>query len=238
MLMELSKNALRILCIAALLVVLFTPQSFADLYSGSRNAGTGGGLTATGAWNASTTSLTWLVQNMGTFYRYTYTFTALDKALSHFILQVSDNFDENSLVPGSLTPTELIALLGTYEGTGDDKPNPGMPGSVYGLKFENEKDNDDSDDYFGVGTTWTWSFDSYRGPMWGHAYAVDGYDKASELYPHLYNSSFGTPYAVGASTLGYVSVPDTQVIPLPPAVLLGAIGLSCAGWRLKRKNQA
>jgi hypothetical protein len=44
-----------------------------------------------------------------------------------------------------------------------------------------------------------------------------------------------SPYPVSAD-LGFQAAFSTQVVPVPGAALLGAIGLSFAGWRLRRRT--
>jgi len=147
--------------------------------------------------------------------------------LSHFILQVSANFDENSITNASHTWE-----LGTYDESSQGNSNPDMPGALYALKFED----------VGEGTTppgadtpvtWVISFDSPHDPIWSHFYAVDGKDPRPEdgdTTPYVYNAAFGS-----GSDVGYhVAAPDTTVVPVPGAVLLGMLGLGAAGIKLRK----
>lgn len=210
------------------LVITFSPQQclagFMDPvlpadYISSLNAGAGGGLTATGDWSSSSTIISWIVTPEIGYYNYSYTFTVPRKSLSHSILQVSDPYpeDELALVNTSLDPVELFATLDTW---GTSNSNPGIPGSVYGLKFENITDDDP---YFGEGSTWTWSFNSLRMPMWGNFYAKSG------VGIYAYNTGFEYP-----DTGSFIVVPDTEYVPVPPAVLLGMLGMGVAGVKLRK----
>jgi hypothetical protein len=187
--------------------------AFLDITATPLTAG-GGGLIGYSDWNNASTALSWVITPQTTHWNYQYTFTAPQKALSHFILQVSDSFTEND-ISGSSHPFELQ----TYDETSQGGSNPGMPGSLYGLKFAGFDEN----------TTWTWSFNSPRDPVWSHFYAVDGKDRQDPTNtPYVYNSAFddGVGY--------FVAAPDTTVIPVPPAILLGMIGLSVVGVKLRK----
>lgn len=203
------------------------------LWSGSLNAGTDpvGGLTATEGWNSSGTIISWTVTDNTTHYHYSYTFEVPEtgKSVSHSIIQVSDTFGDRdaAFVNASLDPagpTGLYAYLDDYSGT--DPSNPGMLGSIWGIKFENVEDDNDDNDFFGQGRKWIWSFNSLREPVWGDFYA-----KASnDVY--AYNTSFGFPHTINDPF--HIATPDTNVIPLPPAVLLGMLGMGIAGVKLRK----
>jgi hypothetical protein len=228
------------------LVLLFFSGSrcLADLYSGflTYDADPEKGINATEDWQNPITKIEWTVLKPGTgigesggnYYTYSYTFTVPDKALSHSIIQVSDSFglkgiDEEGFVNSSLDPAGLDAFLDMYDPS-VDKPNPGMPNSLYGLKFEDDKDSL-TPEFFGNGTTWTWSFNSLREPIWGNFYNVDGGvmidrdgdGKREKYWIYAYNSGFSyDPYEwnktandINHKVFGYISTPDTTMIPVP-----------------------
>jgi len=204
---------------------------------------------ANDGWENTTTTIAWTVtpeyggDEFIDYYHYSYTFTVSSKSLSHFILQVSDTFDlwgypEEDFVNATLDPLGLEAFLDTYYGT-DGKPNPGMPGSIYGLKFENLSEDDP---FFGTGTTWTWSFDSWREPVWGNFFAVDGQD-LDDQWAYAYNSGFLLDPDVwyneeegihNYDVFGYIARPDTTIVPIPTAVLLSILGLGAVGIKLRK----
>lgn len=248
-----------VLAAVALIVLLFPLMSLADLYSASGSLSVGSGLVGKAAWDNSSTTFDWsVIQTVeGGPLTYSYTFTApvVDgkvKALSHLIIQVSDGAG----YPGGLAafaldnPMDYINTQGysaddvlsdTYEATFDKygypvKPNPYMPDSIFGIKFEGIFD--EVDEFGSTLNSWTVTFDSWRLPMEGDFYAVDGVDGAdpvtgAKLYPAAWNLGLDPAYPDGAKIL----VPDTAYVPVPGAVLLGGIGLSVAGHFLRRKKE-
>jgi hypothetical protein len=210
-----------------------TPQCLADLtgllgsdvepgfldISGSPLTADGGGLSASGAWNDTSTTLSWVITNETTYWHYEYTFTAEEKALSHFILQVSDTFTDTDI--WNVDPGALVIELDDFSSDGQGSSNLGMPGPLYALKFE---------DFDDEATSWTWSFDTLRDPVWSHFYAVDGLKNSTDP-PYVYNSAFDN---IDDTLEYYVAAPDTTVIPVPPAILLGMIGLSFVGVTLRK----
>jgi len=208
--------------IAVLLSLSFMPQaSWADLYSGSLNAGADGGLVGTEPWNAASTVLSWGITyeqqaDNKWIYTYKYTFSVPEKDISHVIIQVSDSFTKENVLEGT---TEYWAL-GTYSST-DGNSNPGMLGSYLGLKWNTEevlgKD--------AKATNFTWIIVTNRAPMLGSFYAKDGKDSGNWVY---------------AYADGNVSVPDstsTVPSPLPPCCwapgLLGLLGVKAGLFRVR-----
>ncbi|OHB76349.1 MAG: hypothetical protein A2Z25_21165 [Planctomycetes bacterium RBG_16_55_9] len=207
-----AKTLTYFLATTILLVGLSVPRCHADLYSGSITYGDG--LFATEAWADPTTTLSWGVTAVDSFWHYEYTFTVPKKDLKHAIIEVSDTFEESDLK----NPDPATYELDTYH---PGKYNPGLPGDIYGLKFEDFEDDT---------TMWTWSFDSTRAPVWGDFYAKDG--KVCKNYVYAYNSGFLVEPDVET---GHISVPDTTtVVPVSPAALLSLIGLSFAGLKLRK----
>ena len=222
----LQKEALVCLCAAAFVMAFCTPRCLAGLGDpivipddliGSLTVD-GGGLVAMGDWNNSSTAVSWIVTNNTTYWTYEYTFTVREKALSHFILGVSGNFgldDIWNVDPDVLTPEEVREYGG--EDDPDAGSNPGIPGTIWGVKFENYDED----------TTWIWSFDTLRNPVYQNFYAVDG-KSGEEPYPYAYNTGFD-----GSGT-DFIVAPDTTIIPVPTAVLLGMLGLSVVGVKLRK----
>ncbi len=148
------------LCVALLLVAMLAIPSVAAAYVGSL-LGIDGGIQGSGNWmTGGLISLDWVVtQNADDSWHYSYVFTHPKGETSHFILEVSDSFTANDIfnLQGDVGNVEI----GLFEI--DDPANPGMPGNIYGIKF---------DDAWGMQTVF--AFDSFRVPVWQDFYAKDG----------------------------------------------------------------
>ena len=188
--------------IAVLLSLSFMPQaSWADLYSGSLNAGADGGLVGTEPWNSTDTILTWKVTSPSDsgpqYWTYNYKFTVPEKAISHVITQVSETFVAESNIKDGTTPGYN---LGTYGPDKNGKSNPGMPSTYKGLKWG------------ASGFTFSWTIVTDRAPMLGSFYAKDGQDSGNWVYAYTEGDLIGVP-------------DSTSTVPLPPSALLLGSGL-------------
>ena len=156
----------RVCAVLLLVAGMFGTAQAVSTYSGSLSYD-GGGITGTygNFWLASGTALDWSVNANGNgTYTYTYELQVPDdsKEISHMTIEVSPSFTSSNL---------LEVLQGTIA---DDQPDdypkggadPGMPSSLWGIKFEGGAGETDYD--------WTVSFISDRAPVWGDFYAVDG----------------------------------------------------------------
>lgn len=171
------------------------------LLSGGINSTDGGGMEATAAWDNGGAVLNWSVlQLQNGLWQYDYDFNVGKKELSHIDFQVSGNFTVENIYSGTTEGWEL-GLWGNEGGS-----SPGIPGSIYGLKFD------------GGGLLNSFTIVSDRAPMWGDFYAKDGKDGGDWVY--AYNTNFG----VGGDlyqdyAFGKILVPDTHTLPPPPVVV-------------------
>ena len=162
------------------------------------------------------------------YWHYEYAFEYPRKDISHFIVEVS---------PGS-TANDFFNLVGVEDDAPamhnptDGKPNPGMPASIFGLKMEE-------------GTNF-YSFDSYKAPVWGDFYAVDGViEGTSDGYVYAYNTDFlmadptapakdGLLMDVTGAPIYKILRPDTvSTIPEPSTMIL--MGTILLGGGLVRR---
>lgn len=200
--------------------------SRADLYGGSLSYPSS--LIAGGGWapvtGAAGPSISWSVTPVSGGFRYCYELVVpglfQSPAVSHFIVEVSENFGSNDFY-NVIWDGGASSDIGLIEEPGPSSANPGMPSDGDwndGLKMNSPVGYED--------LTLTLQFDSPRMPVWGDFYAKGG----SESY--VYNVGLGWPDGDDGR---HIAVPDT-VVPVPGAVVLGSLGLGVASYRLRRKR--
>jgi len=234
---------------SAILVGFASVETKADM---SGSLAYSGGLAAGGAWASPGTVLTYNVGMVDGHYLYQYTLAVGDgapeaveaeevkAAISHLIFETSldakiFNFEAFA------DPAHTIGVTGTLvkpDNYTESNGNPGLGSeSIYGIKFDSPKPETNYLEF---------SFESNHQPMWGDFYAKDGKTDGQDNYLHNVGlGDLGDPLTDPARydydnddlRARHILVPDTIVVPVPGAVLLGAVGLSVAGGILRRKSK-
>ena len=176
----------------------------------------GGGLTpdpGLTAWADFT--IAWQITPASGGYQYQYTFTdpTATRGLSHVIIGLSENCKDDTCIWGA---SSTDASIGEWGDEGNS--NSGIPGSLWGIKFNTSNSP----------TTFSVSFVSNRIPVWQNVYAADGNYEGGWTY--IYNTGFGkTGYSY------YIAAPDS-VVPEPGFYGMLAAGLGGLYLALRRRR--
>lgn len=165
------------------------------------------------------------------------TLLPLAKDLSHLILQVSDGFTSADF---SFAQSEFTgvahATVGTVDTYSAGGSNPGLPGDIYGIKFQGWTLDNGDPVPDGVHLVNLIEFMSDRAPVWGDFYAKDGTDSVSGDPVYGYNSGFGTTPPEEGSFAFWIPRPDTAVaVPEPCTLLLLSTGFFGALFKRRKK---
>lgn len=190
------------------------PVGLADL-TGMRTSSDPSQIVATPPWDGGDFELSWrIMETSPGVWHYSYTVVTANRDLSHWILQVSPTFTAANIWDAS----ESFELDGWPLG---HPSNPGIPGPIYGLKWDPGN---------------SIHFMSDRLPVWGNFYAKDGRLSGADVYAHnagfLWDWDLGNP----ASLSGFIPIPDTLTqVPEPATILLLGIAVAALGTRMRSK---
>jgi hypothetical protein len=194
------------------------------------------GLTATGIWDETPfISITWRISFNTTtnLWDYFYDVTRTGQGgISHWILELTQFLDDGTSLEtywdGVFASNTVVDDVGTF--TPPDPSNPNLPGSIFGVKVDDDADL---------------SFSTSHAPVWGNFYAKDG-NAGGQGENSAWNTGFNVapgdtgPYTNWVARPNGPPPPITQD-PLPePATVVMWIGLAgaFAYGAKKRKNAA
>jgi hypothetical protein len=173
------------------------PSDYNDSRTTSGNSGVGGGLTwnpANGSWGGGGFTITWDITDNGADFTYRYTIdTTGAKALSHWILELSQFDASGAPLTSDWEDIFEDMTAGDYDSSGindgaNEVPtnpfspsNPGIPGDIYGVKFNTSGDPN---------VSWV-EFTTPQAPVWGDFYGKDGTENMGADEVYIYNTGYG-----------------------------------------------
>jgi hypothetical protein len=219
-------------------------QACATYYSYSGVMTCGDGLTGKEQWDSELTRLAWKVtydDSMAPYvWQYRYELIVPEKDISHFILEVSDQFTLENLdnVNGGVVSEDGVKR---YDSETDGNSNPLLPGEINGIKFLEPYEIDSKHVIL--------TFSSNRDPVWGDFYAKDGVnqeEKGKKPPVVLYNTGFvendtdpsaplPEPNNEPANYYDHLLVPDTTSF-TPEPTLLTLLGMGGLGLLRKKRR--
>jgi len=197
------------LLLAIVVVICCSQATMALMYQGTISVPQG--IYASEPWSRDI-ALSWTITQMGNYWNYHYEFSYGQNDISHIIIEVSDGatlhdfWGTQGMEVRTFSPSE--------------PSNPGMPGSLYGLKIDTDLN----------GSAYVFDFNSFKNPVWGDFYAKDGVygTPGNKLPVYAYNSSYGTADPLDAPANGSINNkilrPDTYTTPIPEPSSLILVG--------------